>query len=87
MELKTMMSKEFNAVFELCCFIFENSNNVKNTLLTEAVKLFADNVKWFPVDYIFREELLTKFLEDMKNHSYLRVQIIKLFGEICKKYK
>jgi hypothetical protein len=80
-----MMAKEFHAVFDLCLFIFGNSSNVKQTLLLEAVKLFADNVKWFPIEYVFREDILNRFLSDMKSMSFLRVQVMKCFGEICKK--
>ena len=78
-----MMVKEFHAVFDLCFFIFQNSSNVKQSLLLEAVKLFADNVKWFPMEYVFREDILNRFLNDMKTMSFLRVQVMKLFGEIC----
>jgi hypothetical protein len=80
-----MMSKEFGAVFELCCFIFENSQNVKQSLLIEAVKLYADYVKWFPLEFVFREDLLMKFLNDFKQMTFLRVEIMKCLGEICKK--
>jgi hypothetical protein len=84
MELKNLMSKEFGAVFELCCFIFENSANVKQSLLLEAVKLFAENVKWFPLEYVFRDDILSRFLSDIKNMTFIRVQVIKCLGEICK---
>jgi hypothetical protein len=83
LELKTLMSKEFGAVFELCCFIFENSANVKQSLLLEAVKLFAENVKWFPLEYVFRDDILSRFLNDIKNMTFIRVQVIKCLGEIC----
>lgn len=83
-ELKNLMSKEFGAVFDLCCFIFENSQNVKQSLLTEAVKLFAENVRWFPLEYVFRDDILSKFLNDIKSMSFIRVQVMKCLGEICK---
>jgi exportin-1 len=76
------MSKEFGAVFDLCLFIFENSANVKQSLLIEAVKLFADNVKWFPLEYVFREDILSRFLNDIKNMPFIRVQVMKCLGEI-----
>jgi exportin-1 len=82
-ELKNIMSKEFSAVFDLCLFIFENSQNVKQSLLIEAVKLFAENVKWFPLEYVFRDDILTRFLNDIKNIPIIRVQVMKCLGEIC----
>jgi hypothetical protein len=82
-ELKLLMSKEFSSVFDLCCFIFENSSNVKNSLLTEAVKLYSSYVKWFPIEYVFREDILTKLLNDMVKMPFLRLEIMKCFGEIC----
>ena len=86
LELKNMMAKEFGAVFELCLFIFENSSNVKQSLLIEAVKLFAENVKWFPLEYVFRQDILSRFLNDIKNMPFIRVQVMKCLGEICKYY-
>jgi hypothetical protein len=84
LELKNMMAKEFGAVFDLCLFIFENSNNVKQSLLVEAVKLFAENVKWFPLEFVFRNDILSRFLNDIKNMPFIRVQVMKCLGEICK---
>jgi hypothetical protein len=85
-ELKSLMAKEFGAVFELCCFIFENSQNVKQSLLIEAVRLYASYVKWFPLEYVFREDILAKFLNDFKQMTFLRVEVMKCLGEICKKF-
>ncbi len=84
LELKNQMSKEFSAVFDLCLFIFENSQNCKTSLLQEAVKLFAENVKWFPLEYVFRDDVLTRFLNDIKNIPQIRLLVIKCLGEICK---
>jgi hypothetical protein len=82
-ELKSMMAKEFGAVFELCCFIFENSQNVKQSLLIEAIRLYSSYVKWFPLEYVFREDILAKFLNDFKQMTFLRVEVMKCLGEIC----
>jgi exportin-1 len=81
-ELKVLMSKEFSSVFELCIFIFENSANVKQTLLLEAMKLYSGFIKWFPLEYVFREDLLSKFLADMKTLNFLRLTTMKCFSEI-----
>jgi hypothetical protein len=78
------MAKEFSSVFELCCFIFENSQNVKSSLLVEAVKLFGESVKWFPLEYVFKEDIIQRFLNDIKNMPGIRVQVMKCLGEICK---
>ncbi len=83
-ELKNLMSKEFGEVFKLCCFIFENSQNVKQSLLQEAIKLFAENIKWFPLEYVFRDDIITRFLSDIKTMSFIRVHVMKCLGEICK---
>jgi len=85
-ELKSLMAKEFGAVFELCCFIFENSQNVKQSLLIEAIRLYSSYVKWFPLEYVFREDILAKFLNDFKQMTFLRVEVMKCLGEICKKF-
>jgi hypothetical protein len=84
LELKNLMVKEFGAVFELCLFIFENSSNVKQNLLIEAVKLFGENVKWFPLEYVFRDDILSRFLNDMKTMPFIRIPVMKCLGEICK---
>ena len=83
LELKMLMKNEFSSVFDICCFIFQNSENVKNTLMVEAVKLYASYVKWFPIEYVFRDDILNKLLNDMIKMPYLRLEIIKCFGEIC----
>ena len=83
-ELKILMSKEFSSVFELCIFIFENSGSVKHTLLLEAMKLYSGFIKWFPLEFVFREDLLSKFLSDMKTMNFLRLNTMKCFAEICK---
>lgn len=78
-----MMAKEFGSVFDLCLFIFENSTSVKSSLLIEAIKLFSGYVKWFPLEYVFRQDILTKFLNDLKNIPTIRLEVIKCLGEIC----
>ncbi len=80
------MSKEFQAVFDLCVFVFCKSSNVKQSLLKEAVNFFAESVKWFPLEYVFREDVLAWFLNDMENIPYIRVQVMKCLGEICNFY-
>lgn len=79
-----MLTKESQSIFDLCLYIFENSNNVKISLLTEAVKLYASNIKWFPYEYVFRNDIVTRFLNDIKNMPQIRVEVLKCFNEICK---
>ena len=55
-ELKAKMAKEFSQVFYLCQFIFDNANGVKQSLLVEAVKLFAEYTTWFPLEFVFNEK-------------------------------
>lgn len=82
--MKTILQKESQAVFELCLYIFENSQSVKPSLLSEAVKLYASNIKYFPFDYVFRNDIVTRFLNDIKNMPQIRVEVLKFFNEICK---
>lgn len=83
-ELKAMLTKESQAIFELCLYIFENSQSVKGSLLIEAVKLYALNIRYFPYEYVFRNDIVTRFLNDIKNLPQIRVEVLKCFNEICK---
>jgi hypothetical protein len=53
-------------------------------LLIEAIKLYTSYVKWFPLEFVFREDILSKFLNDFKQMTFLRVEVMKCLGEICK---
>ena len=77
------MQKESQSIFELCLYIFENSQSVKHSLLAEAVKLYANNIKYFPYEYVFRNDIVTRFLNDIKNMPQIRVEVLKCFNEIC----
>ena len=84
LELKTVFSKDFAQIFELCCFIFDNANQVKIPLLKNAVRLFSDYVEWFPLEYAFKETVLTKLLNEIILMSKLRLDVLKCFTSICK---
>lgn len=84
LELKTVFSKDFAQIFDLCCFIFDNSSQVKIPLLKNAVRLFSDYVEWFPLEYAFKESVLTKLLKEIIQMSKLRLDVIKCFTSICK---
>lgn len=86
-ELKNILTSQSKEIFELCYFIFENSQNVKSSLLNEAVKLYALNVQYFPKEYVFRDDIILRFLNDIKNVPQIRVDVLKCFNEICKKRK
>lgn len=81
-ELKAKMAKEFSQVFYLCQFIFDNASNVKQTLLVEAVKLFAEYTTWFPLEFVFNEKIITQFLQYLKSMNFIRVEVIKCIGQI-----
>ena len=82
MELKSKMAAEFSQVFLLCQFIFDNSANVKQSLLIEAVKLFAEYTTWFPIEYVFNDKIITQFLSNIKTMPFIRVEVIKCIGQI-----
>lgn len=79
------MLQESDKIYDLCMFIFDNSHNVKKSLLKQAFKLFSASVKYFNLDYVFNEKIITKFLEDLTKISASRLDIMKCFGEICKR--
>lgn len=77
------MSKEFRSVFDLCCFIFANTNNVRKSLSKAAIKVYADYIKWFPLEFVFEMNIINSLLSDLGSKSNLRLDIMKCFGEIC----
>lgn len=77
------MSKEFQSVFDLCIFIFGNSANISKSLLKGGIKLYASYIKWYPLEYVFKEDVLYKFIDDMIQSPSLRLDIMKYFGEVC----
>jgi len=82
--LQNMMKKESYMIYDLCLFIFDNSHNVKKSLLKLAFRLFACSVQYFPLESVFDSNLMLKFLEDLNKISASRLDIMKCFGEICK---
>lgn len=80
--LQNMMNQENHLLYDLCMFILNNSNDVKKSLLKYALRLFAESVKYFPLDKVFDDNLLSKFLNDMTKISAVRVDIMKCFNEI-----
>jgi len=88
-ELKSMMEKEFSSVYELCLFIFgifETQKDVKKSLLKAAIRVYDDYIKWFPVEFTFREDILLKFINFSKEFPAARLEVMKCFGEICNLY-
>ena len=83
-ELKNFLTSQSKEIFDLCYFIFENSQNVKGSLLTEAIKLYGLNIQYFPKEYVFRDDIIIRFLNDIKNVPQIRVDVLKCFNEICK---
>ena len=81
-ELKNKMSTEFSQVFLLCKFIFDNAQNVKQSLLIQAVELFAEYTTWFPINYVFDSKIIGTFLENLKTMPFIRVEVIKCIGQI-----
>ena len=81
-ELKTKMQKEFEEVYILCKFIFENSQSVKQSLLVESVQLYAEYTTWFPVDYVFNQKIIETFLNNIKTMPFIRNEIIKCIGQL-----
>lgn len=78
------MNNESYLIYDLCMFVLNNSLEVKKSLLKQSLRLFAATVKYFPLDKVFDEQLLTRFLEDMNKISSIRIDLMKCFGEICK---
>lgn len=71
-------------IYDLIMFILDNSQNVKKSLLKNALKLFAVTVKYFPLENVLDQRLMARFLEDLGKIPSSRLDIMKCFGEICK---
>ena len=80
--LQELMQKDAHLIYEFCCFIFDNSLNVSKNLLKLAFRLYAYSVKYFPLDSIFNQNLLLKFLQDLSKVPAGRIDIMKCLGEI-----
>ncbi len=78
------MFAESHYVYDLCMFIFNNSSQVKKSLLKNTFKLFATSVKYYNLENVFNQDLISKFLEDLSKIPASRLDIMKCFGEICK---
>lgn len=80
--LQALMSKESYLVYDLFMFILDNSLNVKKSLLKQALRLFSATVKYFPLEKVFDDNLLSRFLDDLNKISASRIDLMKCFGEI-----
>ena len=81
-ELKAKMQTEFEHVYSLCQFIFNNSQSVKQSLLVEAVQLYAEYTTWFPVNYVFNQTIISTFLENIRKMPFIRNETIKCIGQL-----
>lgn len=81
-ELKQRMASQFDAVYQLCVFIFENSANVSKKLLALSINVYSGFLKWFPFEIVFSQNIFNKFLNDMENYTAIRIDVMKFFIEI-----
>lgn len=81
-ELRTKMSKEFSEVFNLCQLIINNSNQVKQSLLIQSIKLFAEYMNWFPINLTLNQEIMMKTLVNFKELSFCRTETMRCLGNL-----
>ena len=81
-ELREKMKKEFVEVFELCQLIINNSNQVKQSLLIQSIKLFAEYMNWFPINLTLNQDIMRKTLTNFKELSFCRTETMKCLGNL-----
>lgn len=80
--LQELMNKESYLIYDLFMFVLNNSLSVKKSLIKQAFKLFAATVKYYPLDKVFEQNLLSRFLDDLSKIPASRIDLMKCFGEI-----
>ena len=81
-ELREKMSKEFIEVFNLCQLIMNNSNQVKQSLLIQSIKLFAEYLNWFPINLTLNQDIMKKTLTNFKELSFCRTETMRCLENI-----
>ena len=81
-QLREKMSKEFIEVFNLCQLIINNSNQVKQSLLIQSIKLFAEYMNWFPINLTLNQDIMRKTLTNFKELSFCRTETMKCLGSL-----
>ena len=81
-ELREKMSKEFIEVFNLCQLIMNNSNQVKQSVLIQSIKLFAEYMNWFPINLILNQDIMRKSLTNFKELSFCRTETMRCLGNL-----
>ena len=81
-QLREKMSKEFIEVFQLCQFIINNSNQVKQSLLIQSIKLFAEYMNWFPINLTLNQDIMRKTLTNFKELSFCRTETMMCLGNL-----
>ena len=81
-QLREKMSKEFIEVFQLCQLIINNSNQVKQSLLIQSIKLFAEYMNWFPINLTLNQDIMRKTLTNFKELSFCRTETMMCLGNL-----
>ena len=81
-ELRNKMSNEFIEVFNLCQLIINNSNQVKQSLLIQSIKLFAEYMNWFPINLTLNQDIMMKTLINFKELSFCRTETMRCLGNL-----
>ena len=77
------MSQEFLQVVYLCQNVFNNAQTLGNIVLLDALKLYAEYSNWFPVNYVFDQNILQKLFNYIRSDNVeIKMQIIRCLGKI-----
>jgi exportin-1 len=86
-ELKTTMSTEFSAIFELCLFVIDlyitNPESIKTSLVKMTLKTFGATMSWIPLGFIFDTPIVAKLVQNLLQENFFRVETIKCLTEIA----
>ena len=81
-QLGEKINKESIEVFQLCQLIINNSNRVKQSLLIQSIKLFAEYMKWFPIDLRLNQVIMSKIMTNFKEFNFCRIETMKCLGNL-----
>ena len=86
-QLKTAMTNEFGAIFELCMWVLNqsllNPQQLKQSLVRSCLKTLQAFFSWIPFGYIFETPLIELILNNFIVPNPTRIEAIKCFTEIA----
>ena len=82
-ELKIIISKDLSLIIEFCSYFIENEIHDKISLLKNAIRMFSDYSDWFPIEFAFKESILSKLLNNLIQKSNVLLDVITCMTNIC----